>query len=56
MIIFFYGSIIASIVFYFSNLLVIKRIKQDADEAWPAIIASISLAFIVASIFILCAK
>lgn len=56
MMFFFYGSIIASIILYMSSVVVVKRIKQDGDEAWPAIIGSISLAFIIASILITSGK
>ena len=53
---YFYGSIVASIILYVSSVMVVKRIINDRDEGWPVIIGSISLAFIVASIIILCGK
>jgi len=53
---YFYGSIVASIILYVSSVMVIKRIINDMDEGWPVIIGSISLAFIVTSIIILCGK
>ncbi len=56
MVFFFYGSIVASIILYASSVVVFKRIKQDRDEVWPTIIGSASLAFIIASILMLCGK
>lgn len=55
-VIFFYGSMIAVIVFVNSMVFVLKKVKNNEDTSGGTVLMCISLMFIMYSIFLFCAR